>query len=128
MIRLVVRTLTGWGFGRVVSLVSPLQKFTMGLAVALWAGLFFALLGFAALWFYPDNWFGENVFDFLGGLMGLFSGAVAYAAFTVKNFQDKKVEELSDLGQEQFTKVLASAKSRLEKNQNLEDGAEDREA
>jgi len=117
MLRLVLRTLTGWGFGRMVSLVSPLQKFSVGLSVAMWVGLAMAVLGFTAVWFYPDEWFGENVLDFFGGLICLVAAGISYAAFAVKNFQDQKVEELSDLGQKQFSKVLASAKTKLEKTQ-----------
>lgn len=126
MLKLIFRTLSGWGLGRVVALVSPLQKFSWGLGVAFWTGTLLTALGVAMLWFYPHHWFAENIFDFFGGFVALLSGATAYAAFALKNFQDEKVEQLSDLGHEQFSKVLASAKSKLEKSSEASSDASKR--
>lgn len=113
MLRFFFRSLGSWGFGKIVSLISPLRKFTLGLAIAMWLGLLICLAGIAILWFYPTTWFGENILDLFGTIISLFTGTLAYAAFRVKNFQDKKVEELSDIGHQQFSKVYAAVKEKF---------------
>ena len=116
MLRYFFRTVGSWGFGKIVSLISPLRKFTLGLAIALWAGVLVFIIGLSMLWFFPMDVFGENILDVIGFIIGSISGAIAYAAFKVKNFQDKKVEELSDLGHQTFSKVYASVKEKMNRS------------
>jgi len=124
MLRFFFRSLGSWTFGKIVSLISPLRKITLGLAIAMWLGLLICLAGVALLWFYPTEWFGENIFDFFGMMLSLFTGAIAFAAFKVKNYQDKRIEELSDIGHQQFSKVYKTVKEKLGKEESLPSNSE----
>jgi len=121
MLRFFFRSLGGWLFGKLVSLISPLRKLTLGLALAMWLGILACLIGVSILWFYPIEWPGENVLDFFGIIISTVTGAIAYAAFKVKNYQDKQVEAISDIGHQQFSKVYKTVKEKWGKESNSQE-------